>query len=44
MRADIKPLSGTEPLTNINLRRPTVDEATKGIVQAAEVWRGAFGK
>jgi iron(III) transport system substrate-binding protein len=44
MRADVKPLSGTEPLTNINLRRPTVDEATKGIVQAAEVWRGAFGK
>ena len=44
MRADVKPLSGTEPLTNIKLRRPTIDEATKGIAQVAEVWRTVFGK
>jgi iron(III) transport system substrate-binding protein len=42
MRADVKPLPGAKPVTDIKIIRPTIEEATKGIPKAAELWRKIF--
>jgi iron(III) transport system substrate-binding protein len=44
MRADVKPLPGAKSVTEIKIIRPTIEDATKGIPQVAEMWRDVFGQ
>lgn len=44
MRADVKPLPGATPVTEINIVRPTIAETTKGLPQVAKLWREIFGQ
>lgn len=44
MRADVKPLPGVKPVTEVKLIKPTVEEITTGIPKVAEVWRDIFGQ
>lgn len=44
MRADVKPLPGAKTVTEIKIIRPTLEDATKGIPQVAELWRDIFGQ
>jgi iron(III) transport system substrate-binding protein len=44
MRADVKPLPGAKSVAEIKVIRPTIEDSTKGIPAAAEVWRDVFGQ
>ena len=44
MRADVKPLPGSKPVTEVKILQPTIDDATTGIAEAAAVWREVFGQ
>lgn len=44
MRADVKPLPGVKPVTEVKLIKPSLEETTTGIPQVAEIWRDIFGQ
>jgi iron(III) transport system substrate-binding protein len=44
MRADVKPLPGARPVSELKLIRPTLDDTVKGIPDVAELWRDVFGQ
>jgi len=44
MRADVKPLPGVKPVTEIKLIRTSIDDQVNGIPKAAELWRDIFGQ
>jgi iron(III) transport system substrate-binding protein len=44
MRADVKPLPGARPVSELKLIRPTLEDNTKGIPEVAELWRDVFGQ
>ena len=44
MRADVKPLPGAKSVAEIKVIRPSIEDATKGIPEVAEIWRDIFGQ
>jgi iron(III) transport system substrate-binding protein len=44
MRADVKPLPGARPVSELKLIRPSLDDTVKGIPAVAELWRDVFGQ
>lgn len=44
MHIDVQPLPGAKSVTEIKVIRPTIEDVTKGIPQAAKLWRNLFGQ
>ena len=44
MRADVKPLPGVKPVSDIKAIRPTIAETVDGIPAVAALWRDVFGQ
>ena len=43
VQADVKPLPGAKPISEIKTIRPTAQEIEKGIPEVKEQWRDTFG-
>ena len=43
LNTDVSPAPGMLPIAQVNTRRPKLDDIVKGIPDAAERWRDAFG-
>lgn len=44
LRADVKPLPGVKPVTELKIIQPTAEDQIKGIPAVAELWRDIFGQ